>query len=102
MASFLKAMTTGAYNSVPLAASAEVRENAKLTTLRDTAWKRVKTIKSVMTFADPLTGNVVSRAGVELVNGTPGYISTRLKVAPGGRVTDVELGASICGAVERT
>jgi hypothetical protein len=36
------------YNSVPLAASAEVRENAKLTTLRDTARKQVKTITSVI------------------------------------------------------
>jgi hypothetical protein len=46
-----------------------------------------------MTFADALTGNVVSRAGVELADGTPGYLSTRLKVTAAGRITDVEISA---------
>lgn len=51
----------------------------------------MKTIKSVMTFSDAVTGNAASRAGVELDSGKPGYISTRLKIVAGGRITDVEL-----------
>jgi hypothetical protein len=91
MSEFLKAMTTGAFRSVLLAETAEIRENGKITSLAGTAWKQVKAIRSVMTFADPLTGNVVSRAGVELADGKAGYLSTRLKVGSGGRIMDVEL-----------
>jgi hypothetical protein len=46
-----------------------------------------------MTFGDAVTGNVVLRAGVELADGKPGYISTRLRVVAGGRVSDVEVSA---------
>lgn len=99
MSDFLKAMATGAAGTVPLAESAEVRENARLVPLAGTVWKAVKAIRSVVTFADPMTGNVVSRAGVELASGKPGYISTRLKVAPGGRITDVELSADTSARV---
>jgi hypothetical protein len=91
MSGFLKAMTSPGTLSVPLAGNAEIRENAKLVPIAATAWKSVKAIRSVMTFADPVTGNVVSRAGVELAGGKPGYISTRLKIVPGGSITDVEL-----------
>ena len=91
MDDFVKAMTTGKTASVPLAQEAEIRENAKVVALDATAWRQVKAIRSVMTFADPVTGNVVSRAGVELADRKPGYISTRLKVVPGGRITDVEI-----------
>ncbi len=93
MAEFIKAMTTGAPNTVPLTNHAEVRENGKVVSLLETAWKQVKTVRSVMTFADSVTGNVVSRAGVELADGKPGYISTRLKIVQGGRIADVELSA---------
>jgi len=41
----------------------------------------------------------VSRAGVELADGKPGYISTRLKIAAGGRVTDVEMSADTSARV---
>jgi len=99
MSEFLKAMTAGAPNAVPLAEYAEIRENAKAVALSECAWKGVKSIRSVMTFADPVTGNVVSRAGVELASGKPGYISTRLKVVAGGRITDVELSADTSGRV---
>ena len=73
MKDFLSAMTTGKAATVPLADAAEVRENTKIVTLDATAWKQVKAIRSLMTVADPLTGNVVSRAGVELSDGKPGY-----------------------------
>jgi len=99
MSGFLKAMTTGVADSLPLAETAEIRENGKVVSIGETAWKEVKGIRSVMTFADPVTGNVVSRAGVELAGGKPGYMSTRLKIAPDGRVTDVELSADTSARV---
>jgi hypothetical protein len=99
MSGFLKAMTTGAAGMVPLAQHAEVRENGNVVPLAGTAWKSVKGIRSLWTFADPVTGNVVSRAGVELANGKPGYISTRLKIIRDGRITDVELSADTSARV---
>jgi len=91
MDGFVSAMTAGKPGSVPLAQDAEIRENAKVVALDATAWRQVKAVRSIMTFADPVTANVVSRAGVEIAEGKAGYISTRLKVAAGGRVTDVEM-----------
>jgi hypothetical protein len=52
-----------------------------------------------MTFADPVSGNAVSRAGVELADATPGYISTRLKVTANGRIQDVEISADTSSRV---
>jgi hypothetical protein len=101
MAAFVAAMTTGKPGSVPLAEHAEIRENAKVVTLAETAWRQVRAVRSIMTFADPITGNVVSRAGVELVEGNPGYLSTRLKVVGGGRITDVEISADMSARVVR-
>lgn len=93
MQEFLDAAVAGRLASLPLADTAEIRENARATGLEESAWRRVKRVRSVMTFADPLTGNVVSRAGVELEDGRPGYISTRLRLGRGGRITDVEISA---------
>jgi hypothetical protein len=96
---FLAAMVAGKAGDVPLAQDAEIRENTKLVSLDQTAWKRVKAVRSVMTFADAVSGNVVSRAGVELDDGKPGYISTRLKVVGAGRIADVELSSDTSSAV---
>jgi hypothetical protein len=52
-----------------------------------------------MMFADPVTGNVVARAGVELNNGRAAYLSTRLRVLPSGTITDVELSADTTSRV---
>lgn len=92
MADFVAAVTHGKPGSVSVAEHAEIRENTTVVALGQTTWQRVKALKSIMTFADPSTGNVVSRAGVELADGTPGYLSTRLKIAA-GRITDVEISA---------
>ena len=99
MSDFVSAMTDGKTGSIPLAAAAEIRENTRIVDIGSTAWQKVKTVRSVITFADAVTGNAVSRAGVELLDGKAGYISTRLRVAPGGRITDVELSADTAGAV---
>lgn len=98
MSDFVSAMTSSKPEPVPLADSAEVRENTKLVALRGTAWQKVKAVRSAMSFADVVTGNVVFRAGVELLDGKPGYISTRLKVVQ-GRITDVELSADLSSNV---
>ncbi len=96
---FLAAMLAGKAEFVPLVPDAEVRENTQVVPLAQTAWKDVKTVRSVMTFADPVTANVVSRAGVETAAGRPGYISTRLKVVGADRITDVELSSDTSPAV---
>jgi len=99
MDAFVSALTAGKPGSVPLAQDAEIRENAKVVALDATAWTKVKAVRSIMTFADPVTANVVSRAGVEIAEGKAAYISTRLKVAAGGRVTDVEMSADTSSRV---
>lgn len=93
MKDFLSAMTTGKPGAVPLASLTEIRENTKIVGLDATSWKQVKSVRSTMMVADPVSGNVLSRAGVELADGKPGYISTRLRVVAGGRIADVEISA---------
>jgi hypothetical protein len=99
MTDFLSAMTAGKPGAVPLAELAEIRENTKVVTLDATTWKQVKAIRSVMIIADSISGNVLSRAGIELPDGKPGYVSTRLKVVTGGRITDVEIAADTTSRV---
>ncbi len=69
---------------VRLTGTAEVRENMEVTTVEKSAWKDVKAVKSSAVFSDAVTGNVVSRDGVEMSDGKAAYISTRLKVEAGG------------------
>ena len=82
---------------VELGENAEVRENMEITTVEQSAWKDVGAIRSTAVFADAMTGNVVSRDGVELIDGKPGYISTRLRV-DGGKITEVELSSDVVRA----
>ncbi len=82
---------------ITLASNAEVRENMLDAKVEDSAWKDVKSIRSSMSFADPVTGNIVSRNGVELLDGKPGYLSIRLKVA-GGKITEVEFSSDVARA----
>jgi hypothetical protein len=95
---FVATLRTGRAAAL-LTADAEVRENTRLLRPEDTSWKTVTAVRSVMTFADPVTGNVVSRAGVELREGRVGYISTRVKVSANGRISDVEISADTSPAV---
>lgn len=99
MDEFMKAMTSGRTESVPLAASSEVRENTRRVAVEGTVWKDVKVVRSSVTFADPVTSNVVARTGVEMLDGSPGYVSTRLRVGADGRITDVEISADRSGRV---
>lgn len=102
MQDFLSAMTAGRPGAVPLAERAEIRENTNVVALDATTWRQVKGIRSVTIIADPISGNVVSRAGVELPDGRPGYLSTRLKVVDGGPITDVEISADTSSRVVGT
>jgi len=99
MNKFVSAMTAHKPETVPLTEGSEIRQNASVVPLAATTWKDVKTVRSILTFGDPITGNVVSRAGVELSDGKPAYISTRLKVVAAGRVSDVEISADTSARV---
>lgn len=99
MDNFVASMTTAKSTSIPLSDDAEIRENTKIVRLNETSWARVRGVRSIMTFADALTGNVMSRAGVELGDGKPAYLSTRLKVTAGARITDVEISADTSSRV---
>lgn len=79
---------------ITLVPAAEVRENMEVTTVEKSAWKDVKTIRSTAVFADAVTGNVVSRDGVELKDGKPAYLSTRLRV-DGGAISEVEISSDL-------
>jgi hypothetical protein len=93
MSVFMTAMVSDRSESVPLADTSEVRENTRPVALDSTVWKDVKRVRSSVTFADPVSGNVVARAGVEMADEKPGYVSTRLRVGNDGRITDVEISA---------
>ena len=82
---------------VELAQGAEVRENMEVTTVDESAWKDVKAVKSSAVFSDAVTGNVVSRDGVETSDGKAAYISTRLKVEAGW-ITEVEFSSDVARA----
>lgn len=90
MDKFVNEMAGNAAPALPISPTVEVRENARRVELEETAWRNVETVRSRVIFADPITGNVVSRIGVELSDGRPGYISTRIKVLD-GEILDVEL-----------
>jgi hypothetical protein len=79
---------------IALAPTVEVRENMGVTTVEKSAWKDVKAIRSTAVFADAVTGNVVSRDGVELNDGKPAYLSTRLRV-DGGAISEVEISSDL-------
>lgn len=86
-----------AKKTVELAKDAEVRENMEVTTVDKAAWKDVKAVKSSAVISDAVTGNVVSRDGVEMSDGKAAYISTRLKVEA-GRITEVEFSSDLARA----
>jgi hypothetical protein len=90
MSDFVTGMTSRSAGSIKLSDAAEIRENARIVPIGSTGWQNVKTVRSMLIFADVVTGNVVSRAGVELLDGKAGYISTRLRISD-TRITDVEL-----------
>ena len=69
----------------------------EVTTVDKAAWKDVKAVKSSAVISDAVTGNVVSRDGVEMSDGKAAYISTRLKVEA-GKITEVEFSSDVARA----
>lgn len=96
---FLDDMVFGNFNTIQLIVYAEVRQNTKSIPLHQSGWKEVEEIRSIMSFSDPTTGNVISRAGVEFHDGRPGYISTRLKIVGEDQIMDVEMSADTSSRV---
>lgn len=99
MQAFFSAMTAKQFGNVPTSEQAEIRENAHIVKLPNSTWAKVRAIRSTLVFADAVSGNVIGRAGVEMADGNPAYISTRLKVGAGGRLTDVEIAADTSNRV---
>lgn len=91
LAGLVQALREGNAEGAGLSSAAELRENGDLVGFGDTSWSDVATVHSSMTFTDPLTGNVIVRSGVELADGTPAYLSTRMRRAPNGEIVAVEI-----------
>jgi hypothetical protein len=92
---FADAAMRGKLRGLTVSPDVEIRENGAITTLAASAWPQVRSIRSRMVLADPLTGNVILRAGVEMKDGKPAYISMRLKRAASGRITDIEIASDM-------
>lgn len=87
------ALRTGRSRAGMISGDAEIRENGDVTAFAATIWRKVRKVRSEMTFTDPLTGNAIVRSGVELIDGKPAYLSTRLHRAASGRIVDIEIAA---------
>lgn len=88
---FISDASAGKFAAIALAEGAEVRQNGKPIALADSGWSGIEAVRSSMVFVDATSANVLIRAGVELLDGKPAYLSTRLRRAPGGKLTDVEI-----------
>lgn len=91
LAGLVEALREGDAGAAGLSSAAELRENGDIVRFGETMWGDVATVHSSMSFADPLTGNAIVRSGVELSDGTPAYLSTRMRRAPNGEVVAVEI-----------
>jgi hypothetical protein len=89
-AQFNSNMLAHTTSKVPLAPTAEIRENTKTISLDASKWSTVRQIRSQGVFADPILGNVIEHMAAETDTGRTVYIGTRLKVA-GGKITEVEI-----------
>lgn len=77
-------------DKIPLAPTAEIRENTKAIALNASKWSTVKQIRSEGVFADPVLGNVIEHVAAEADAGKIVYIGNRLKVVD-GKITEVEI-----------
>ena len=89
MDTYLTAMAAQTPEKVPLAPGAIIFENIKPIALNASRWQNVTGLKSTTSFADPQTGNIVSRAAATNKDGAILYIGTRLKVT-GKKIAEVE------------
>jgi hypothetical protein len=98
MSELIADLQVGQMQASAMAPDAEVRENTRKTSVDQTSWIAVKSIRSRLSFFDPQTGNALFRAGVEMDDGRAGYISTRLKVVD-SRITEVEISSDTSNRV---
>jgi len=75
---------------VPLASTAQIRENTKSITLAGSRWSTVTKIRSEGVYADAVTGNVIEHVAAETDAGKTVYIGTRLKVV-GSKIAEIEI-----------
>ena len=75
---------------IPLAASAQIRENTKAIALADSKWSSIKQIRSEGVYADAVKGNVIEHVAAETASGTTVYIGTRLKLVD-RKIKEVEI-----------
>src|SRR3974390_3078088 len=90
MHEYLSKMLANQANAVKVASNATIYVNTHSSKLEDNPLLRAKHIKSRQVFADPVTGNVVARTGLDMNDGKVAYASTRLKVVHGG-ITELEM-----------
>ena len=77
-------------DKIPLAPSAQVRENTKAIALSESRWYGVTQIRSKGVYTDPVLGNVIEHVAGETKDGKIVYIGTRLKVVA-DKITEVEI-----------
>lgn len=99
MHAFFVAAVSRRFEKIPALQHAEIRENTRIIALSDSTWAKVRAIRSTLVFADAVTGNVIGRAGVELADGKPAFLSTRLRVVANGKISDVEIAADTSNRV---
>jgi hypothetical protein len=87
---FNRNMLAHRISKIPLAPTAEIRENTKAISLDASKWSTIKQIRSEGVFADPVLGNVLEHVAAETDNGKIVYVGTRLKVVD-GKITEVEI-----------
>ena len=90
MHEYLSKVLANQAKAVKVASNATIYVNTHSSKLEDNPLLRAKHIKSKQVFADPVTGNVVARTGLEMNDGKVAYASTRLKVVHGG-ITELEM-----------
>lgn len=90
MEDFLAKTLAHRTSEIDVVPAARIRFNTAEGKLDANPLARTKTIQSRQIFADPVSGHVVARTGLELENGKAAYASTRLKVV-GGKIAEVEV-----------
>lgn len=76
-------------SEIKIAPNALIYYNTHVGALEQNPLRRVKAIQGKQLFADPVTGNVVARTGLELEDGKIAYASSRLKIV-NGAITQIE------------
>ncbi|VXB90131.1 hypothetical protein [Citricoccus sp. K5] len=89
MASYRRAYLARDAGSLPVTPDVRFTENNVELPFPEASWDAVTDeVGPAMTFSDPATGNVAAFTAI-LMNGTPGFLTIRIKVVK-GRITEIE------------